>query len=199
MGAVNRGSTRSPVNRDIVLQIALTAISNKFELRARYIPGPANTADGLSRGLERPTTSNWTFVRFNEFNSPPATIDACAEEDGSNCQPGCSVWFSATRPIQDNWAQIIGNVVWRNPPFHELSSIIPALLKAWSLAPHSTTIRLVVPEWPTAGWFRKYYRRRRPVFRLLKRFPAGARLFRSPGGPSAPTPPRWPVLLVQIS
>ena len=198
MGAVNRGATRSPVNRDLVLQIAVTAISHQFELRARYIPGPANCADALSRGFERPTTSNWTFIKFHDFNSPPATVDACAENDGSNCQPGCSVWFSAQRPIQDNWSHLAGKVVWCNPPFHEIGLIIPALLRAWTTAPHSTVIRLLVPEWPTAGWFRKYFRRRRPVFRLLKRFPVGSRLFCSPDRPNDPPATRWPVLIVQL-
>ena len=90
MTGVNRGATRSHVNRALILEIACTAISRRFELRAKYIPGPANSADALSRGKERPSSSNWTFLKFGEFNQPPATIDVCAEEDRSNVQPGCA-------------------------------------------------------------------------------------------------------------
>ena len=97
MAGVNRGATRSHVNRKIILEIAQTAISRRFELRAKYIPGPANLADALSRGREKPSSSNWTFLQFSDFNPLPTTIDACAEEDGSNVQPGCTVWFSAIR------------------------------------------------------------------------------------------------------
>ena len=196
--AINKGSSRIPEMRNTLLRIALLGLEHKFELKAKYIKGELNPADAPSRGKATTVTQDWTFAHFAEFNSPPATIDCCAAESGYNVQPGCSAWYSAVRPVQNNVPELVGQVLWACVPFSTIDATLGAVVEAWNRDPHNTVATVVVPEWPTAAWYRKYIRRKRPLFTLLKRYPAGSKCFLYKNTLQEAPPCTYPILVLRL-
>lgn len=178
--AVNKGASRIPAMRSILLEISMLGLQYGFELKAKHVKGKDNPADAPSRGMQASKSSDWVFTDFQRFNQPPAQVDCCATESGSNTQPGCSEWFSQARPAQNNVHHLAGKVLWVNPPFHSIGPILDAVVQAWRKAPTSTMATIVVPYWPEASWYRKYLRRKRPLMRVLHTYPAGSKIFKQP-------------------
>lgn len=173
--------------RDTLLQIALLGLKLGFDLRARHVKGTLNPADAPSRGMVSTRTQDFTFLDFARYNSPPASVDCCADALGTNVQPGCTEWFSLAKPVQEHVHSLAGKVMWANIPFAALDSILDSIVAAWHLNAN-TIATVVVPEWPTAAWYRKYLRRKQPVFRLLHRYPVGSIVF-SFSDSGSPAPP----------
>lgn len=198
VSAVNKGASRKPALRPILLDIALLGIQHGFELKARHIKGELNPADAPSRGAQRSTSSDWTFAYFEQFNNPPAEVDCCAAASGYNVQPGCTEWFSAVKPVQQHVEQLVGKTLWANIPFNQLDPIMDAIVTAWQRDPVSTVATVVVPEWPEANWFRKYLRRKRPLFTVLHRYPAGSQVFRWKNSKALAPPTRHAILVLRL-
>lgn len=198
LSAINKGASRIPECRAILHKLARLGLQYGFEVRAKYIKSKDNPADAPSRGVARTTTQDWTFRHFARFNNPPAVVDCCAAEDGYNAQPGCTEWYSATRPVQDHVDQLVGKVLWANIPFAIIGSVIDTLVAAWRKDPLKTLVTVVVPEWQDAGWYRKYLRRHKPLFHLLHRYPAGSRVFlkKNTFKPAPPCP--FPLLVLRL-
>lgn len=175
--AVNKGCSRKPALRDILYRIARLGMQYNFELKAIHVKGELNPADAPSRGKRATSTQNWMFTDFAQFNSPPAEVDCCASPNGQNAQPGCHIWYSEADPVQDHARDLAGKVLWANIPFDSLTPIMGVIVQAWKLDPLGTLATVVVPDWPTAAWYRRYIRRKRPLFRLLHRYPAGSHVF----------------------
>lgn len=198
VAAINKGASRKPALRQTLLQIAKLGLEYGFEVKAVYIKGELNPADAPSRGKQATTRQDWTFMHFEEFNSPAAEVDCCAAVSGYNVQPGCSTWYSAVDPVQTHVRDIAGKVLWANIPFAELDPILDAIVAAWRLDPINTVATVVVPEWPTAKWYRKYIRRKRPLFKLLHRYEPGSRVFRWKNSTGPANPIRFPVLVLRL-
>ena len=196
--AVNKGASRKPALRATLLEIALLGLQRGFEVKATHVKGEDNPADAPSRGLAPTRTSDFTFAHFERFNSPRATVDCCAAADGYNVQPGCTQWFSVANPVQNNVPALMGKVLWANIPFSQVGSVLDAIAEAWRRAPLTTVATCVVPEWPTASWYRKYLRRKHPLFRVLHRYPAGSRIFFKRNTRSLAGPCPFPILVIRM-
>jgi integrase len=159
VSAVNKGASRIPALRPILLDIAKLGMQYGFELKAKHIQGKCNPADAPSRGLQATKSSDWFFTEFARFNQPPAQIDCCCAESGYNRQQGCTEWYSMARPMQEHVQQLAGKVLWVNAPFSILGPVLDAVVHAWRLAPTTTVATIVAPHWPDATWYRKYLRR----------------------------------------
>ena len=179
VSAVNKGASRIPEMRAILLDIAKLGLQHGFELKAKHISGKDNPADAPSRGMQASKSSDWVFTDFAKFNHPPAQVDCCAAESGYNRQQGCTEWYSMARPVQENVQQLVGKVLWVNPPFKLLGQVLDAIVQAWRLAP-TTVATIVAPLWPDATWYRKYLRRKQPILRILHTYPAGSKIFKAP-------------------
>ncbi|WIA42167.1 hypothetical protein OEZ86_009432 [Tetradesmus obliquus] len=79
-----------------------------------------------------------------------------------------------------------------------VESIVDAIVTAWSRDPHNTQATVLVPEWPTANWYRRYIRRKRPLFRVLHRYPAGSNIFRWKDSTAMARPTTFPILILRI-
>lgn len=180
VAAVNKGASRIPAMRPILLQIAKLGLQHGFELKAKHIRGKDNPADAPSRGLQATKSADWFFTEYNQFNQPPAQVDCCFTEDGYNRQQGCTEWYSMARPVQNHVQQLAGKVLWVNPPFAILGPVLDAIVQAWRIAPTTTVATIVAPYWPEAPWFRKYLRRKQPILRLLHTYPPGSKIFKAP-------------------
>lgn len=198
VSAINKGASRVPALRPILLEIALLGIEFGFEVKAKHIAGELNPADAPSRGQRSNVSSDWTFTEFTRFNTPPAEIDCCAAESGYNVQPGCTTWFSMARPVQQHVDQLVGRVLWANAPFSQVGLVLDAIVEAWTRDPANTVATVLVPEWTTANWYRKYLRRKRPLFRVLHRYPAGAQIFRWKDSIAPAPPTKFPMLVMRI-
>jgi hypothetical protein len=198
VSAVNKGASRKPALRKTLLEMALLGLEFGFEVKAKHVKGKENPADAPSRGKEATSSQDYTFAFFDAFNSPPASVDCCAAVDGYNKMPGCSEWLSAARPVQANVASLVGKTLWANPPFAEAGPILDALVEAWRRDPTHTSATLVLPEWTTASWFRKYLRRKKPLFRVLRRYPEGSRVFLLRNSQRLAGPCPFPVLVARL-
>lgn len=194
--ALNKGASRLPALRDTLLHIALLGMEAGFEVRAKYIKGELNPADAPSRG--KPSAQFYAFAHFQQFNTPPAVVDCCAATSGCNAMPGCTQWFSPERPVQDNVHELVGKVLWANIPFASVGVVLDALAAAWLLAPATTIATCVVPDWPTMSWYRKYLRRKKPLFRVIHSYPAGSKLFFKQGSRTLAGPCPFAILVVRM-
>jgi hypothetical protein len=193
--AVNKGASRIPALRKTLLEIALLGLQHNFVLRAKYIKGEDNPADAPSRGRLSTSAQEFTFLDFERFNSPPAEVDCCAGRSGA--QPGCTLWYTADE-LSANADQLTGKVLWANIPFSAANESIGVIVAAWIKDPLHTVATLVVPDWPTALWYRKYLRRKQPFFRLLQRYPAGSILFSFKSTGKLAPPTKVPILILRI-
>lgn len=192
--ALNKGASRKPALRATLKKIALLGLEAGFHVRARHIKGIFNPADAPSRGMA-PDLGVWTFVHTAEFNQPPAAVDCCAAADGGNAVAG--TWFPANENLMVQLPSLIGRKLWATVPFARASETIAALVTAWEHDPVRTLATFVVPEWPTAAWYRKYLRRKNPLVTVLHRFPEGSPVFLS--ATSGATPPcPYPVLVLRL-
>lgn len=197
VSSVNKGASRIPAMRPILLSIAKLGLQYGFELKAKHIRGKDNPADAPSRGAQATRSSDWFFTDFARFNHPPAQVDCCCAEDGYNMQKGCGEWYSMARPVQDHAQQLAGKVLWVNPPFAILGPVLDAIVQAWRMAPSTTIATIVAPYWPDATWYRKYLRRKQPILRLLHTYPPGSRIFKAPRSTYAP-PTKEAVMILRL-
>jgi hypothetical protein len=196
--AINKGASRKLELRETLLQIAHLGIKHGFELKARHVKGVDNPADAPSRGKAQSVNYDYTFRFFQDFNQPLHTVDCCAASSGYNAQPGCTTHFSAANPVQNNVPRLVGQKLWANIPFPHINSILAAIVAAWRLDTINTMATCVVPEWPTAAWYRKYLRRSKPLFRVLARYKAGSKLFLTRNRTEMAPPTRYPMLVIRI-
>lgn len=198
VAAINKGASRKLPLRKTLLRIAQLGMQYGFEVKAVYIKGECNPADAPSRGKQKTSRQDWTFMHFEQFNSPAAEIDCCAAVSGYNVQPGCTIWYSAADPVQNHVRDLVGKVIWANPPFAELDTILDTIVSAWRSDPINTVATVVVPEWTTARWYRKYIRRKRPLFQLLQRYEPGTQVFRWKNSSCPANPIRFPILVLRL-
>lgn len=197
VSAVNKGASRIPAMRPILLQIAKLGLQYGFELKAKHIKGKDNPADAPSRGWQASRSSDWFFTEYHKFNYPPAQVDCCCAEDGYNKQQGCTEWFSAVRPVQDHVQLLAGKVLWVNPPFALLGPVLDSIVQAWRIAPTTTVATIVAPYWPETAWFRKYLRRKQPILRLLHTYPPGSKIFKAPHSTFVP-PTKDAIMILRL-
>lgn len=194
VAAVNRGASRIPGMRDILLQMAQLGLAQGFTLKAKHIPGKLNPADAPSRGVHAGT---WLFTQAEGYNHPPAEVDCCAASPTDLATSSCSLGITAT-DVGSSIPAMVGKSLWATVPIHMADTVIEAIVQAWQHAPLTTTATIVVPHWPSAKWFRKYMRRKHPLFTVVHTFPEGARIFRKLGGTANSAPAKWPVLVMQL-
>lgn len=196
--AINKGASRKPELRETLLKIALLGLEAGFEVKAMHVKGVDNPADAPSRGKTATVDHDYTFRYFQDFNQPRHSVDCCTAVSGYNAQPGCTSFFSPACPVQENVAFLVGKKLWANIPFHSLHPILDAIVAAWRLDTINTLATCLVPEWPTAAWFRKYLRRSKPLFRVLARYPEGSRIFLTRNSMVVGPPIKYPMLVIRI-
>jgi hypothetical protein len=196
VSAVNKGASRIPAMREILLEIALLGMEHKFQLKAKHIPGKLNPADDPSRG-ETGGVQVWTFTEAHLFNDPPVQVDCCAPQMGPLATSTCNESYTILDPVQHHIGQIQGKVLWATVPVVVADAVIGACIEAWQRDPMHTVATIVVPDWPSAAWYRRYLRRKNPLLKVLHRYPEGARIF-SRQGLANPAPAKWPVLVLRI-
>jgi hypothetical protein len=193
--ALNKGASRIPALRATLLQIAILGMQFRFTVRAAYIKGEHNPADAPSRG--KPASHEFIFTKASEFNNPPADVDAWVSSTGIPSVDGCTLSFTAANPVWNNVDLIMGRAVWAAPPYSAVAAVMGALVEAWVKDPR-TTGTIVVPDWPTATWYRRYLRRKQPLFQLLERFEAGSQLFKFRDTGIMAPPCKFPILVLRI-
>ena len=197
--AVNKGASRKPALRSTLRKIALLGLEAGFLVKAKHVRGIHNPADAPSRGRKRLMAADLVFTEFASFNSPPATIDCFTDEARCFVQPGCSLSFTPSDPATAHVDMLVGKVSWAAMPFAEVGSYLDAFAAAWRQDTLHTVVTCVVPDWPTASWYRRYLRRRKPLFRVLRRFEAGSKVFRLRSSLHAtPHPCPVPLLVIRI-
>jgi hypothetical protein len=194
MTALNKGASRIPALRDILLRIALLGTRHNFEVRARYIPGPLNPADAPSRNKQ--ATQDFVFLDLARFNQPPAQVDCSCNNSLIPTLPNCDSIASPTA-VAEGVGGMVGKIIWATPPFSSLNCVMTAIVDAWGKAPNSTVATVVVPEWPTAIWYMRFIRRKQPLFRLLHRYPVGSLVFRFHGD-QRPIACTHPILVLRL-
>jgi hypothetical protein len=197
LSAINKGYSRLQSIRQVLHRIALMGLEFNFELKAKFVKGTENPADAPSRGKQN-TTQDWTFRDSSLFNNPPAEIDCCTADDGHNSVQSCTTWYAASSNLQDNVKTLAGHRLWANVPFNKADQTLDAIVSAWKSDPANTVATVVVPEWTTATWYRKYMRRRQPLFKVLKRYAAGSRCFLYKRSMKVAPPCAFPVLVLRL-
>jgi hypothetical protein len=192
--AINKGASRIPALRRILLRIALLGVRHNFELRAKYIPGPLNPADAPSRNKQ--ATQDFVFLELARFNNPPAQVDCSCNNPLIAPLPSC-VSLASPADVVSAVDRLVGMIIWATPPFHSLDRVLSAIVEAWTRSPSTTVATVVVPEWPTAVWYMRFLRRKRPLFQLLHRYPAGALVFRFHDAPR-PVACAQPILVLRL-
>ena len=177
LAAINRGAARWPGGREEVMAIASLAVRGGFSLRAIHVAGADNPADAPSRGHVALSARDFTFMHFHEFALEGTSVDCCAAPSGYNAQPACEIWFSAQNPVQLNVRALVGRVLWAAPPWDIAGQVLDAIVAAWRLDPRETSAAIVLPFDPSRSWFRFYFRKPRPIFRIGHMFPAGTPLY----------------------
>jgi hypothetical protein len=193
LSAINKGTSRIPALRKTLLNIALLGLASGFHVRAQYVPGEENPADAPSRGREG--SQDFRFLNFEDWNTPPAELDIFPASWGS--APGCAP-LAINLPALERNIAMQGKTVWACPPFSCVGQLLDEVYAAWLARPLTTRATIVVPEWPTASWYRKYLRRRQQIFRLLHRYPANTPLF-AVGNRTEPCQPcQHPMLVIRL-
>lgn len=159
------------------MAIARISACHRFSIRALHVAGVDNPADGPSRGRVQISGKDFTFRFFSDFASAGTTVDCCAAEDGYNAQPGCDLWFSAENPVQLNVPGLLHRAIWAAPPFDIAGQVLDTFVAAWRQAPQDTEATVVLPFDPSCSWFRFYFRRPAPVFRIIHKFDISVVLF----------------------
>jgi hypothetical protein len=194
MTAINKGASRIPALRDILLRIALLGVRRNFEVRAKYIPGPLNPADAPSRNKQ--ATQDFVFLDLARFNNPPAQVDCSCNHPSIPALSSCEN-FSNPAAVSAAEERLAGKIIWATPPFCSLDRVLTTIVNAWARAPATTMATVVVPEWPTAVWYMRFIRRKRPLFQLVHRYPADALVFRFHGA-SRPVACAQPILVLRL-
>lgn len=196
--AINKGCSRKLALRGTLLAIAKLGLEYSFTVKAKHVRGVHNPADAPSRGKGQHSPRDMVCTAFTEFNQPQATVDCCAAPSGYNTMPGCTRSFSSVAELQTNLRDLAGQVLWANIPWAEVAEHLAVLKAAYDLDPAHTIVTCVVPDWPTTSWYRKYLRRRKPAFKVIKAYPPGARLFQVYGSLTAPAPCPHGVLIIRM-
>jgi hypothetical protein len=203
---LNTGDTPSSLLEPLARRLFDTV--KKFDLRVagRHIPGLHNgLSDGLSRWrYDRTDRGDWQFAP-TEFARVQRwlqarlgrgfDVDACSDPTGTNSH--CSKYWSGVDSCLNH--DMAGMTVWCHSDWDNLRDVVKHFRECASRRPHDTAGVFVVPERPSAPWWRSLR-----GFRVLRRFPIGSDLFSRPDGPDgalsglrAPGPPtKWPVLLL---
>jgi len=132
------------------------------------------------------------FLRWPHFRQVVAKtgaldIDAFCNEDGINSH--CNRFFHpGLDALQQSWS---GQAVWAHPPYSPriLVSTVLHSEQCWQLSPQTTTVVMMVPQWPNQSWWRSL---QQPPWKHVITFPAGEKLFNDHRGVPLP-PTHWPV------
>jgi hypothetical protein len=189
VSAINKGLSRIPFTRQFIKQLAQLSIAHGFEIRAAHVPGSENTiADALSRRLIEAVDQDYTLLFFKKFATGKykPTVDCCCSNSGFNVQPGCVEFYCPANSVLQNVRNLVGKVLWANPPFTIAGEVLDAVYAAWLQDPVNTYATVLVPEWKNTKWYIKYFSKRRPLFRVIFRYPAFTVLSRERGKSGQP-------------
>lgn len=194
VAAVNKGASRVPEMRPILLKMAMLGMEKGFTLKARHIPGILNPADAPSRGIPQ---QQWLFSEAEKFNDPPAQVDCCAISHEQLATSSCTVGFTDPSTLSAHISDLAGKVLWATVPIGAADMVIEAIVQAWHNDPKGTMATIVVPAWQNAGWYRKYMRRKQPLFSILHTYEKGAPIFTKAGFHS-PAAAKWSVFVLRL-
>jgi ribonuclease HI len=185
VSAINKGLSRIPFTRKFIKKLAEMAIAHGFEIRASHVPGSQNAhADALSRRLFLAIDQDYSFLYFNKFATGiyKPSVDCCCSNSGWNVQTGCLEFYCPANSVLGNVNNLVGKVLWANPPFAIAGEVLDTIYQAWLQNPSSTRATVLVPEWKNAKWYIKYFSKRRPLFRIVFRYPSLSIIFRQRDG-----------------
>ena len=145
-------------------------------------PSPKDTSDWMLNRSE--------FLKWQRELGVTFSVDACCDPDGFNSHVPTRFYSKDKSFLQ---ADVSGETVWCNPPFHSAVTFLSHYLQCKSTAPWSTSGVFILPKWRNPKWANLTQ-----GMRLLHEYPAHTQLFTRPNADPAldrvqvgPAP--WPV------
>ena len=183
--APSKGLDLCSALEDVHLQTTEAAFRENDTARVDLQATEAALRDFTGNAQGRRDPSDWMLDRdtFKHLNAKhgPFEIDACADKWGDNAQ--LKEWWSledgtpeAPGCLSKDWA---GRSIYCNPDFAQINDVLQHHRQCFQRAPATTKVLFVLPDWPTAKWFKWLWRDQ--DFKLVAYYPAGAQLFTAPG------------------
>lgn len=195
MLAINKGASRLPGMRSILKEMASLGMQYNFHVKAKYIKGEINPADAPSRG-KKSNVQNFWFLPRASYDKPQSQVDVSLLHHSLKSLSCCPMHVDNLQNVSVSDLQ--GKIIWSSPPFACIEQVMNLLVSAWRLKPLTTVVTMVVPYWPTATWFLKYLRRKKPLFRVIHEFKAATKIFRFHSA-EQPCSSQHPVLILRLS
>jgi hypothetical protein len=198
---LHKMATKSVVFVPLLQAIATLLIQHDVRFHVTYISSAANLlADLLSRDAmrefisrlqmwvrERPRLGHdfedWMLHKriFDSLSRDfgPIHVTACADQFGRNSHTQ-RFWSAMDSCMQHSWC---GMMVWANPPFSLIATILRHFLRCKIAQPIGTGLLLLVPVWDTP-WYH-VIRSMPRTFELVRTFGPHSDLFTAPPFPAS--------------
>ena len=143
----------------------------------------------------------------DDWKLAPEIFDSLDLEFGPFDVDGCSDVYGANSQLDGWWSNFLandckGHSIYANPPFSNIPEILIHFLKAKRDCPLGTAAVFILPFWPDKPFWLEIILQFPSLFKIVRRFPAGSRLFTSPhakhGLRKDCGPTRWPVVVVRV-
>jgi hypothetical protein len=149
---IKKGRAKTALTNEILERFCLLCATHNVRVLPVYINTKDNTvADSLSRGTRTSTTPDWKVPRriFNALDTTfgPHEVDQMASPHNAlvaTYHTRCDSMFKYDMSHLNSWC---------NPDFSQIAQVLDHFLDAYTRNPSSTSLTLVLPEWPAQPWW----------------------------------------------